>query len=92
MQGRSLPWKPGGLQTDRNCDTTESDAGHSIARGGQERRQRTARAEKMRSCICSSTDSRGGESSGTEYAGIYTAIRRNLYGRKCAAYMQATGA
>nr|DAT52125.1 MAG TPA: hypothetical protein [Caudoviricetes sp.] len=27
MQGRSLPCKPDGTQTDSNCDTTESNAG-----------------------------------------------------------------
>ena len=27
MQGSYLPWKPAGTQTDRNCDTTESDVG-----------------------------------------------------------------
>ena len=33
MLGRSHPWKPDGLQTDRNCDTTESNAEQPTMRG-----------------------------------------------------------
>lgn len=36
--GRSHPLKPDGIQTDSNCDTTESNAEQSIMRGQQTRR------------------------------------------------------
>nr|DAG38994.1 MAG TPA: hypothetical protein [Caudoviricetes sp.] len=32
-RGSSPPWKPDGVQTDRHCDTTDSDAGQPITRG-----------------------------------------------------------
>lgn len=42
--------KPDGIQTDSNCDTTESDAEHPTTRGSHSAGQQTMRAENCAVC------------------------------------------